>query len=127
METNKHQNIQIIENNNEINTGQSYNDKNFINQLEKIRQINNGQKSRTQSIDIREKKMSIDSEIKTENQNSLNVEIDDVDYMNQDPLDGFENFEINTNFDIEIKDELIERNIIENNYRDDNIIMKDEK
>lgn len=43
-----------------------------------------------------------DFEIKTDNQNSLNVEIDDPDYMN-DPMDDVNS---NNNFDYEIKEEL---------------------
>jgi hypothetical protein len=49
------------------------------------------------SLDLCPKKFSIDD--KTENQYSLNVELDDADYLNSDPLDCNHN-----DFDYEIRD-----------------------
>ena len=60
------------------NIKEEYNDKFLLNQ-----EINN-----------------FDNEIKTENQNSLNVEVDDLDYMKNVVL---EENEININYDDEIK------------------------
>ena len=61
------------------------------------------------------------SEIKTENNNSLIVELDDPDYLHQDPLDGFNTFDsglIKFEIGLEKYDKLPNE--------DNDVIMKDE-
>lgn len=64
---------------------------NYIDEIMKYKKNNNDArfiiKPRTDSIELGSNRMSIDDGVKTENQNSLNVEVDDPDYINFDPND----------------------------------------
>lgn len=104
---------------------------NQCNIMKKLNEIHTNQTvNRHGSLEKRDSKL--ECEIKTENQNSLNVEIDDPEYMLYDPLEGFTINEImdseydKINFDSEIKNELLEKNKITIN-ENDNVIMKDDQ
>jgi hypothetical protein len=61
------------------------------------------------------------SEIKTENNNSLIVELDDPDYLHQDPLDGLNTFD-----PVLLKFELGSEKYDKLQNEDNDVIMKDE-